>query len=95
VTLYHGGSIEKDVFGNITFYDGMHGVSLIFNDRPLFSEVFDRARDELQCISSEDAISVQRVVQFDKSGQIFRRLVAIECEVEWENYVNTVMKNKY
>jgi hypothetical protein len=34
VTLYHGGSVEKDVFGNVTF-DGMHWVSLIFDDRPL------------------------------------------------------------
>jgi hypothetical protein len=94
VTLYHGGSVEKDVFGNITF-DDMHGVPLIFNDWLLFSEVFGRARDELQCISSEDAISIQGVVHFGKSGQIFRRLVAIACEVEWENYVKTVMKNEY
>jgi hypothetical protein len=95
VTLYHGGSVEKDIFGNVTFDDGMHGISLIFNDRPLFSEVFGTARDELQCISSEDAISVQGVVHFGRSGQIFRRLVAIACEVEWENYVNNVMKNEY
>jgi hypothetical protein len=79
------------MFGNVTF-DGMHGVSLIFNDRPLFSEVFGRARDEIQCISSEDAISVQGVIHFGKSGQIFRQLVTIECEVEWENYI---MKNEY
>jgi hypothetical protein len=94
VTLYYGGNIEKGVFGNITF-DGMHGVSLIFNDRLLFSEVFGRARDELQCISSENAISVQGVVHFGKLGWIFRQLVVIACEVEWENYVKTVMKNEY
>jgi hypothetical protein len=82
VTLYHEGIVEKDAFGNVTF-NGMHGVSLIFNDRPLFSEVFGRARDELQFISSEDAISVQGVVQFGKSDQIFKRLVAITCEVKW------------
>jgi hypothetical protein len=67
VILYHGGGVEKDVFGNVTF-DGMHGVSLIFNDRPFFSEMFGRALDELQCMSSEDAISVQGVVHFGKSG---------------------------
>jgi hypothetical protein len=71
-TLYHGGSVEKDIFGNVTFHDGMHGVFLIFNDRPLFSDVFGRARDELQCISSKGAISVQGVVHFSKSDQIFR-----------------------
>jgi hypothetical protein len=60
VTLYYGGSIKKDVFGNITF-DGMHRISLIFDDQLLFSELFDRARDKLQCNSNEDAISIQRV----------------------------------
>jgi hypothetical protein len=36
----------------------MHRVSLIFNDGPLFNEVFGRASGELRYISSEDAISV-------------------------------------
>jgi hypothetical protein len=57
--------------------------------------VFGRARDELQCLSSENAISVKGVVHYGKSGKIFRQLVAIECEVEWENYVKTIMKNEY
>jgi hypothetical protein len=55
ITVYYGGSIMKDEFGNISF-DGMHKVPLIFDDRPLFSEVFGRARDELHCNSNEDAI---------------------------------------
>jgi hypothetical protein len=58
ITLYYGGSVKEDVFGNITF-DGTHRVSLIFNNRPLFSEVFARARDELQCNSNENAIFVK------------------------------------
>jgi hypothetical protein len=32
---------------------------MIFDDRPLFSEVFGRAHDEFQCNSNENAISVQ------------------------------------
>jgi hypothetical protein len=94
VNLYHGGGVEEDVFGNVTF-DGMHRVFLIFDDRPLFSEVFARARDELQCNSNEDTISVEGVIHFVKSGRIFRRLVPIASEVEWEKYVKTVMKNEY
>jgi hypothetical protein len=94
VTLYHGGSVKEDVFGNVTF-DGMHKVSLIFDDRPLFREVFGRARDELKCNSNEDAISVQGVVHFGKSGRIFRRLILIACEVECEKYVKTVTRNEY
>jgi hypothetical protein len=54
---YHGDNVKKNMFGNITF-DGMHGVFLVFNDWPYFSEVFRRARDKLKCILSEDAISV-------------------------------------
>jgi hypothetical protein len=46
VTLYHGGSVEEDVFENITF-DGMHKVYMIFDDQQLFSEVFGRARHPL------------------------------------------------
>jgi hypothetical protein len=81
MTLYYGGSIEIDEFGNVTF-GGMHRVSLIFDDWLLCSELFGRARDKLQCNSNEDAISVQGIVQFGKSDRIFRRLVPIACKVE-------------
>jgi len=47
-TLYHRGSVEEDEFGNISFV-GMQRVSLMFDDRPLFSELFGSARDELHC----------------------------------------------
>jgi hypothetical protein len=39
VTLYHGGSVEEDEFGNVSFV-GMQRVPVIFDDRPLFSELF-------------------------------------------------------
>jgi hypothetical protein len=92
VILYYVGSVEEDVFGNVTF-DRMHKVSLIFDYRLLFGEVFGRARDEFQCNSNEDAIS--GVIHFSKWGRIFRRPVPIACETEWEKCVKTVMKNKY
>ena len=57
-TLYHGGSVEEDEFGNISFV-GMQRVSLMFDDRPLFSEFFGSARDELNCNSNEDGISIE------------------------------------
>ena len=61
VTLYHGGSVEEDEFGNVSFV-GMQRVPVIFDDRPLFSELFGRARDELKCNSNEDAILVEGVL---------------------------------
>ena len=58
VTLYHGGSVEEDEFGNVSFV-GMQRVPMIFDDRPLFCELFGRARDELKCNSNKDDILVE------------------------------------
>ena len=47
VILYHGGIVETDQFSNVTFV-GMDSVSLMFDSRPLFSELIARAREELE-----------------------------------------------
>ena len=94
VTLYHGESVEEDEFGNVSFV-GMQRVPLMFDDRPLFSELFGSARDELHCNSNEDGISVEGVLHYGKSGRIFRRLVPIASEAQWDKYVKTVMKNEF
>ena len=67
---------------------------MIFDDRPLFSELYGRALEEVQCNSIEDVLSIQGVIHYGKSGRIFSRLFPIESEVAWERYVNTVMKNE-
>ena len=94
VTLYHRGSVEEDEFGNVSFV-GMQRVPVIFDDRPLFSELFGRARDELKCNSNEDAILVEGVLHHGKSGAILKRLVPITSEAQWDKYVKTVMKNEF
>ena len=94
VTLYHRGSVEEDEFGNVYFVE-MQRVPVIFNDRPLFCELFARARDELKCNSNEDAILVEGVLHHGRSGTIFRRLVLIASEAQWDKYVKTVMKNEF
>jgi hypothetical protein len=94
VTVFHGVSVEDDEFENVSF-DGMCRVPMIFHNRPLFSEVFGRARDKLYCNSNEDAISVEGVLYYGKSGRIFRWPVPIACEGDWEKYVKTIMKNKF
>ena len=66
VTVYHGGRIDEDEFGNVSFV-GMQKVPQLFDDRPLFSELLRRAREELCCNSNEDAISVDGVVHYGKS----------------------------
>ena len=47
MTVYHGGTVETDQFSNVTFV-GMDSVSLMFDIRPLFSELIARAREELE-----------------------------------------------
>ena len=79
VTLYHRGSVEEDEFGNVSFV-GMQRVTMIFDDRPLFCELFGRARDKLQCNSNDDAISVEGVLHYGKSARI-------ASESQWDKYV--------
>ena len=50
--------MEEDEFGNISFV-GMQRVPLMFDDRPLFSELFGSACDKLHCNSNENGISVE------------------------------------
>jgi hypothetical protein len=92
VNLLHGGTVEEDEFWNVSFV-GMQRVPLMFDDRPLFSELLGSARDELKC--NEDDISVDGVLHYGKSGRIFRRLIPIGSEAQWDKYVNTVMKNEF
>ena len=66
-------------FGNVSF-DGMQRVPVIFDDRPLFSELFGRARDELKCNSNENAILVEGVLHHGRSGTILRWLISIASE---------------
>jgi hypothetical protein len=35
VTLYHGGSVEEDVYGNVSF-DVVKKVTIMFDERPCF-----------------------------------------------------------
>ena len=86
--------MEEDEFGNVSFV-GMQRVSVMFDDRSLFFELFGSARDELQCNSNDDAISVEGVLHYGKSGCIFRRSVLILSESQWDKYVKTVMKNEF
>jgi len=94
VTLYHGGSVEEDEFGNVCFI-GMQRVPLMFDERPLFSELMGSAHHELKCNSNEDAILVEGVFHHGRSRIIFRRLVPIVSEVQWDKYVKTVMKSEF
>jgi len=81
VTVYHGGSVEEDQFGNVSFV-GMQRVPLMFDERPLFSELMGSAHDELKCHSNEDDILVEGVLHHGRLETIFRQLVPIVSEVQ-------------
>ena len=85
--------MEEDEFGNISFV-GMQRVPLMFDDRPLFFELFGSARDELHCNSNEDVIAVEGVLRFGSKDTILRRMISIDCEDQWEKYVRSVMRNQ-
>ena len=86
--------MEEDEFGNDSFV-GIQRVPLMFDDQPLFSELFASARDKLHCNSNEDGISIEGVLHYDKLGHIFRRLVPISSEAQWDKYVKTIIKNEF
>ena len=86
--------MEKDQFGNVDFV-GMETVPLMFDERPLFSELMGSARDELKCNSNEEEILVEGVIHHGGSWTIFRRLIPIVSEVQWDKYVKTVMKSEF
>ena len=85
--------MEKGHFLNVGFV-GMDSVSLMFDARPLFSELIARAHEELEWNSTDDDISIVGVLHYGKSGQVFSRQVRIASEVRWDRYVNIVMNNE-
>ena len=60
VTIYYGGTVEYDRYGYIEFVD-IQSVSVLFNDRPSFSEMVARAQEELHCLG-DDGIAVDGVL---------------------------------
>ena len=62
MTIYHGGTVESDRYGYVEFV-GMQSVHVLFNDRPSFSEMVARAREELYCLGDDDdGIAVEGVL---------------------------------
>ena len=50
MTIYHGGTVERDRYGYVEFVD-MQSVPVLFNDRPSFSEWLQGLRRS--CIALE------------------------------------------
>ena len=91
MTIYHGGTVEYDRYGYVEFVD-MQSVPVLFNDRPSFSDMVARAREELQCFGDDD-IAVDGVLHLGCPPNIFRQMISIGCADQWDNYVRSSMKS--
>jgi hypothetical protein len=89
VTLYHGGSVETDVYENVSFY-GMKNVTMMFDERPYFGQIFARACEEISCNINDPRISIQGLLSHITYGTVVRRLIPIASEDDWVRYVRIV-----
>jgi len=53
VSIYHEGTVERDHYGYVEFVE-MQSVPVLFNEKPSFSELVARAREELHCLGADD-----------------------------------------
>jgi hypothetical protein len=70
VTLHHGGSVEEDVYENVSF-DGMKKATMIFDERPSFVMIFARACEEISCNLNDPDISIVGLSSHVASGTLF------------------------
>lgn len=73
MTIYHGGTVEKDRYGYANFVD-MQSVPVLFDDRPSFSELVAMAREELGC-HGDDGITIQGILNLGPPSNIVRRVI--------------------
>jgi hypothetical protein len=89
VTLYHGGSVEIDAYGNVSFA-GMKIVTMMFDERPSFDKIFARACEEISCNINDPRISIQGLLSHITYGTVVRRLISIASEDDCVRYVRIV-----
>jgi hypothetical protein len=91
VSIYHGGTVERDRYGYVEFVD-MQSVSVLFNEKPSFSELTARAREEVHCYEDDDII-VEGVLHLGFPPNMLRKMIPIGCADQWDNYVRSAMKS--
>ena len=93
MTIYHGGSVERDRYGYVEFVE-MQSVPVLFNDRPSYSELIARAREELHCPGHDIDIVVEGVLHLGAPPNNLRRIIPIGSDNQWDNYVRSAMKSQ-
>ena len=72
-------------------------MSVLFNEKPSFSELVARAREELHWhgADDDDGIVVEGVLHLGSPPNILRKMIPIGCADQWENYVRSAMKCQF
>ena len=68
--------MERDRYGYVEFVE-MQSVLVLFNEKPSFSELVTRAREELHC--HDDDIVVEGVLHLGFPPNILRKMILIGC----------------
>jgi hypothetical protein len=79
VTLYHGGTVETNVYGNVSFC-GTKNVNMMFDERPSFGQILAQACEEISCNLNDPRISIQGLLSHITSKTVVRRLISIASE---------------
>ena len=85
--------MERDRYGYVEFVE-MQSVHVLFNEKPLFSDLVARAREELHC-HDDDGIAVEGVLHLGFPPNILRKMIPIGCADQWENYVRSATKCQF
>ena len=88
--------MERDRYGYVEFVE-MQSVPVLFNEKPSFSELVARAREELHWhgADDDDGIAVEGVLHLGFPPNILRKMIPIGCADQWENYVRSTMKCQF
>ena len=84
--------MERDHYGYVEFVD-MQSVPMLFNEKPSFSQLVVRAREELHC-HDDDGIAVEGVLHLGFPPNILRKMIPIGYAYQWKNYVRSAMKSQ-
>ena len=86
--------MERDRYEYVEFVD-MQSVPVLFNEKPSFSEMVARAREELHCLGDDDdGIAVEGVLYLGSPSNILWRMIPIGYADQWKNYVRSAMKSQ-
>ncbi|CAN6295728.1 unnamed protein product [Urochloa humidicola] len=92
VTLFHGGTIKENAVGGFEF-ENMERLPLFFSARPTYSGIVDRVKEKLWMGEHVD-VKMEGVIDVGSKGPRIKRLIAISCQADWENYMAFVMDSE-